>query len=50
MSLANHPVVSRDQWLKARLALLAEQKAFTRQRDALAAKVRDLPWVRVEKP
>jgi len=49
MSLANHPVVSRDQWLKARLALLAEQKAFTRQRDALAAKVRDLPWVRVEK-
>ena len=49
MSLADHPVVSREQWLQARLALLAEQKAFTRQRDALAAKVRDLPWVRVEK-
>ena len=42
------PCRLREQWLQARLALLAEQKAFTRQRDAIA-KVRDLPWVRVEK-
>src|SRR5689334_18216181 len=47
--LADHRVVSRDQWLKERIALLAEEKEFTRQRDALAAKVRDLPWVKVEK-
>lgn len=42
-------VVTREQWLKQRLALLAEEKDFTRRRDALAAKVRALPWVKVEK-
>lgn len=45
----SHPIVSRDQWLKQRIALLAEEKQLTRQRDALAAKVRELPWVKVEK-
>jgi predicted dithiol-disulfide oxidoreductase (DUF899 family) len=44
-----HPVVSRDEWLKQRVALLAEEKEFTHRRDALAAKVRALPWVRVDK-
>jgi predicted dithiol-disulfide oxidoreductase (DUF899 family) len=44
-----HRIVSRQEWLKERVALLAEEKAFTRQRDALAKKVRELPWVRVEK-
>lgn len=42
-------IVSREAWLKERIALLAEEKALTRQRDALAAKVRALPWVKVEK-
>lgn len=42
-------VVSRDEWLKERIALLAEEKEHTRQRDALAAKVRELPWVKVDK-
>ena len=42
-------VVSRDQWLKERIALLAEEKALTAQRDSLASKVRALPWVKVEK-
>jgi predicted dithiol-disulfide oxidoreductase (DUF899 family) len=32
-----HKVVSRDQWLKARLAHLAGEKEFTRRRDELAA-------------
>lgn len=41
--------VSREEWLEARIALLAEEKAFTRQRDALSAKRRQLPRVRVEK-
>lgn len=44
-----HRVVTRDEWLKERVALLAEEKEFTRSRDALAAKVRDLPWVQVDK-
>lgn len=48
-SVANHKVVSREEWLKARIALMAEEKEFTRRRDALAAKVRELPWVKVDK-
>ena len=48
-SIAERRVVSREAWLKERLELLAQEKAFTRERDALAAKVRDLPWVKVEK-
>src|SRR5262249_44367122 len=47
--VAKHRVVSRDDWLKERIALLVEEKDLTRRRDALAAKVRDLPWVRVDK-
>lgn len=48
-AIESHRVVSREQWLKERIALLAEEKQFTRQRDAMAAKVRGLPWVKVDK-
>jgi predicted dithiol-disulfide oxidoreductase (DUF899 family) len=48
-SLNGHPVVSREVWLAARTALLAEEKELTRRRDALSQKRRDLPWVKVEK-
>lgn len=49
-TLANeHRVVSRDEWLKERIALLNEEKKLTRQHDAIASKVRDLPWVKVDK-
>lgn len=44
-----HPVVSRENWLKERIALLAEEKKLMLQRDALASKIRDLPWVKVDK-
>ncbi len=47
--MAAHRVVSKDEWLKARLEFLDEEKAFTRQRDALSEKRRALPWVKVEK-
>jgi predicted dithiol-disulfide oxidoreductase (DUF899 family) len=43
-------IASRDDWTAARIALLAREKAFTSERDALAAARRELPWVRVEKP
>ena len=46
---ASRRVVSREEWLEARIALLAEEKELTRRRDAVASKVRDLPWVKVEK-
>ncbi len=43
------PVVSREEWLAARIELLAKEKELTRARDALTAARRRLPWVKVEK-
>ena len=41
-------VVSREEWLVARKAHLAKEKALTRQRDALLAERKELPWTRVD--
>lgn len=41
-------VASREQWLAARLTLLEQEKALTRQRDALNAQRRALPMVPVD--
>ncbi len=43
------PVVSRDEWLAARKRLLAKEKEFTRQRDALNADRRRLPMTEIGK-
>jgi predicted dithiol-disulfide oxidoreductase (DUF899 family) len=43
-------VVSHEEWLKARLELLAAEKEFTRQRDVLTRRRMAMPWERVEKP
>jgi predicted dithiol-disulfide oxidoreductase (DUF899 family) len=43
-------VVSREEWLTARKALLARERETTHALDALRAARRALPWVRVEKP
>ncbi|TQM25716.1 DUF899 domain-containing protein [Nocardia bhagyanarayanae] len=43
------PEVSRDEWLRARKRLLAEEKELTRKQDALAAARRALPMVRIDK-
>jgi predicted dithiol-disulfide oxidoreductase (DUF899 family) len=48
-SMTDHPIVSHDDWLEARKALLAQEKEFSRQRDALAQARRALPWERVDK-
>jgi predicted dithiol-disulfide oxidoreductase (DUF899 family) len=45
----NREVVSEAEWLVARKDLLAREKEFTRQRDALSAARRNLPMVRVNK-
>ena len=42
-------IVDRKTWLKARRALLREEKALTRYRDYVVAKRQALPWVKVEK-
>ncbi len=44
-----HEIATREQWLEASRALLAEEKALTHARDRLAEKRRALPWVKVEK-
>ena len=44
-----HKVVSHDEWLAARKAFLVEEKAFSKARDAMAKKLRELPWEKVEK-
>ncbi|SMC96567.1 thioredoxin family protein [Rhizobium sp. RU36D] len=45
----DHPVVSREEWLEARRALLAVEKEETRLRDRIRAERLALPWVRVDK-
>ncbi len=47
--MTGHSVVSRQEWLDARLVLLAKEKELTRQQDALAQERLQLPWERVEK-
>jgi len=44
-----HQVVSRDEWLKARLDLLKEEKELTRRSDELTRRRQQLPWVRIDK-
>jgi predicted dithiol-disulfide oxidoreductase (DUF899 family) len=47
--IMQHHVVSHDEWLAARKQLLAEEKEFTRLRDQLSQRRRDLPWEAVDK-
>jgi predicted dithiol-disulfide oxidoreductase (DUF899 family) len=47
--MADHRVVSRDEWTRAREKLLSREKEHTRLGDELASRRRELPWVRVEK-
>lgn len=42
-------IVSPEQWLTARLALLRQEKEYTRLGDQLGAGRRELPWVRMTK-
>ena len=44
----NHAVVTREEWLDARKALLLEEKEIFRAHDRLKEKRRALPWVRVD--
>ncbi|WP_313104829.1 DUF899 domain-containing protein [Stutzerimonas nitrititolerans] len=46
--MTNHKVVSEQDWLTAHSAHLLAEKEVTRQRDALSAKRRQLPWRRIE--
>src|ERR1700716_143636 len=46
----NHPkVVSRKEWLAARIELLKAEKDLTRRSDELARRRQELPWVSSDK-
>ena len=47
--MSTHRIATREQWLKARIDLLKEEKELTRRSDELAQRRQDLPWVRVDK-
>jgi len=47
--MQQHKIVTRNEWLDARKALLAKEKQMTRLRDELSAERRALPWVKIEK-
>jgi predicted dithiol-disulfide oxidoreductase (DUF899 family) len=44
-----HKVVSKAEWLAARQELLVKEKEFSRLRDELSQRRRDLPWEKVDK-
>ena len=48
-AILNHPVVSSEQWLAQRKALLAREKELVRLHDQIASERRALPWERVDK-
>jgi predicted dithiol-disulfide oxidoreductase (DUF899 family) len=48
--IRSHPVVPHEEWVAARSAFLVEEKEFTRLRDELSRRRRELPWEAVERP
>jgi predicted dithiol-disulfide oxidoreductase (DUF899 family) len=47
--MTQHATGTREEWLAARLELLAAEKEHTRRGDELARKRQELPWVPIEK-
>jgi predicted dithiol-disulfide oxidoreductase (DUF899 family) len=47
--MTTHKIASREEWLKARLDLLKDEKELTHRSDELAERRQALPWVRVDK-
>src|SRR6516164_7088485 len=47
--MTTHTIATRDEWLEARLDLLAAEKDLTRRSDDVARLRQRLPWVQVDK-
>ena len=45
----NHTTGTREEWLAARLELLAAEKELTRRSDEVAQRRQALPWVRIDR-
>lgn len=50
MTETQHRTVQRAEWLSERKQLLAAEKELTQQRDSLARRRRELPWLQLDKP
>ncbi len=46
--MTQHKIVSRDEWVEARMQFLSKEKELTRARDRLSEERRSLPWVKIE--
>jgi predicted dithiol-disulfide oxidoreductase (DUF899 family) len=49
-TIQKHRIVSHDQWVAERVAFMQKEKEFTRLRDELSQRRRELPWEKVTKP
>ena len=47
--MQQHKIVSREEWIAARKALMTREKELTQAREALSRQRRELPWVKVDK-
>ncbi|WOH81643.1 thioredoxin family protein [Bradyrhizobium sp. BEA-2-5] len=47
--MQQHKIVSREEWIAARKALMIGEKELTQAREALSRQRRELPWVKVDK-
>src|SRR3954447_8100279 len=47
--MTEHRTGTREEWMAARLQLLAAEKELTRRSDELARQRQQLPWVRIDK-
>lgn len=50
LSASNHQIVDRQVWLAAHQDHLVKEKAFTKQREAMAESRRELPWLELSEP
>jgi predicted dithiol-disulfide oxidoreductase (DUF899 family) len=48
--MTGHTTGTREEWRRARIALLELEKEQTRRGDELARMRRELPWVRIDNP
>jgi len=47
--MTTHKTGTREEWLKARLELLKDEKELTHRSDDIARRRQELPWVRIDK-
>lgn len=47
--MTKHKIATREEWRKARIDLLKEEKELTKRSDELARKRQELPWVKIDK-